>query len=110
MSDYRDKYKLDPRPLGSGGQAQIFRAENRLTGDFVALKRRSGRSAIAADRLRREVDIQANLQHHNVMPILDFDADAFEWFAMPIAAESLGARDVPVSVEELKRVLSDAAT
>ena len=91
MADYKTKYRLEPKPLGRGGQAEVFRAENRLTGDVVALKRRLGGSAVAVDRLRREIDVQANLQHQNVMPVLDFDADDFEWFTMPLAIESLGA-------------------
>ena len=110
MADYKTKYRLEPKPLGRGGQAEVFRVQNRLTGDVVALKRRLGVSAVAVDRLRREIDVQANLQHLNVMPVLDFDADDFAWFTMPVAIESLGAVSLPLSVDDLRRVLVDAAT
>src|SRR5688500_8599431 len=109
MASYKELYRLEPRPLGRGGQAEVFRAESRRTGDIVALKRRIGASAVATDRMRREIDVQSKLQHPNVMPVLDFDADEFSWFTMPIAADSLGIRTAPLAVDELKRVLLDAA-
>src|SRR4029450_3488249 len=65
MADYKTKYRLEPKPRRTGGQAEVFRAENRLTGDVVALKRGS---AVAVERLRREIAVQA---------FLDFDADGF---------------------------------
>jgi serine/threonine protein kinase len=110
MGDYKDLYRLEPRPLGRGGQAEVFRAASRRTGDIVALKRRTSTSAVAVDRMRREIDVQSKLQHQNVMPIVDFDTDEFSWFTMPVAAESLGARTLPLSVDELKRILMDVAT
>jgi serine/threonine protein kinase len=110
MGDYKDLYRLEAKPLGRGGQAEVFRADSRRTGDIVALKRRISTSAVAIDRMRREIDVQSKLQHHNVMPIVDFDTDDFSWFTMPVATESLGARTLPLAVDELKRVLLDVAT
>jgi serine/threonine protein kinase len=69
----------------------------------------AGSTATSTDRMRREIDVQSKLQHPNVMPVLDFDADEFSWFTMPIAADSLGIRTAPLAVDELKRVLLDAA-
>jgi len=43
------------------------------------------------------------------MPIVDFDADAFAWFAMPLAEGALDSLACPVDVDELKAVLRDAA-
>lgn len=82
---------------------------SRLTGEVVALKRRIDASAVATDRMRREIQVQEQLRHQNVMPVLDFDGDDFGWFTMPMAVESLGALSVPMSVEELKNALREAA-
>jgi hypothetical protein len=30
MSSYKAKHRLEPKPLGKGGQAEVFRAEDRL--------------------------------------------------------------------------------
>jgi len=43
------------------------------------------------------------------MPIVDFDADAFAWFAMPLAEGALDSLACPVDVDQLKAVLRDAA-
>ena len=53
MSDYHEFYRLDPKPIGDGGQAEVFRAENRITGELVALKRRKGGLDEAKDRMQR---------------------------------------------------------
>jgi serine/threonine protein kinase len=66
MNDYKELYRLEAKPLGRGGQAEVFRAENRRTGDIVALKRRIGASSVATDRMRREIDVQSKLHHPNV--------------------------------------------
>lgn len=58
MADYRDTYRLDPRPIGEGGQAQIMRATHRVTGIEVALKRRTVPGDAAEDRMRREIEVQ----------------------------------------------------
>ena len=85
MSNYHDLYRLDGKPIASGGQAEVVRAEHRLTGAVVALKRRNKENAAAADRMRREIQVQSAIQHANEDAYLDFDGDAFEWFTMPLA-------------------------
>jgi serine/threonine protein kinase len=81
-------YKLGAS-LGRGGYAEVFRAERRDgSGGTVALKRglRETREGIA--RLKREIEVQQELDHPNVMPILD--ADILEgWYTMPLASGSL---------------------
>jgi len=109
MADFHKSYRLSPRPIAVGGQAEVFRAEHKLTGEVVALKRRTGGGTAGSDRMRREVQVQSAIQHRNVMPIIDFDADAFAWFAMPLAEGALDSLACPVDVDQLKAVLRDAA-
>lgn len=109
MTDYHSHYRLQPKPLGSGGQAEVFPAEHRLTGASVALKRRTAHGDEARDRMRREIQVQSAIQHLNVMPILDYDADEYEWFAMPVAVATLAELALPVSTGDLTAILSDAA-
>jgi len=72
-------------------------------------------------RFVREVRVQSQIHHPNIMPIVEFDLDATKpWFTMPLAAESFekkikrdrnvgtvdaGAwQDILAAVEELHRL------
>ena len=58
----------------------------------MALKELTGPSQDLDERKRfiREVQIQSDLAHPNVMPVLDSDLDATPpWFVMPLAKCSL---------------------
>jgi serine/threonine protein kinase len=59
--------------------------------------------------MRREIEIQSSIDHPNVMPILDFDADHRQWFTMPLAANTLEKLSAPLECSLLKKVLRDAA-
>ncbi|MCH7749159.1 MAG: serine/threonine protein kinase, partial [Acidobacteria bacterium] len=109
MPDYHSFYRLGPMPLGTGGQAEVFRAEHRLTGTVVALKRRNAHTDETRDRMRREIEVQSAIQHLNVMPILDYDADGYEWFTMPIAVATLTDLALPLETSDLTGILRDAS-
>jgi serine/threonine protein kinase len=85
----RDFYRiLGPVPIGEGGFARVHRAEDRQTGDVVALKvPLRGRGA--RDRLRREIQVQTALVHPNVMPVVKYDSDTYRWFTMPVGIGNL---------------------
>lgn len=108
MADHKSLYRLDAVPLGRGGQADVFRAEHRVTGQVVALKRRISNGQEATDRMRREIEVQAGLQHQNVMPVLEFDEDDHAWLAMPLAVASLAAATTPIATAELLGIIKDA--
>ena len=74
----------------------MFRAQNRNSGEFVALKRRKGALDEAKDRMRREIEIQSSINHPNVMPILDYDRDEYQWFTMPLAEYSCDTLSLPI--------------
>ena len=97
-----DRYRIE-RELGAGGMATVYLARDLKHDRPVAIKvlRPELAGAIGVDRFVREVRLTANLQHPNIVPVLDsgvIPADAAEstplpWYAMPyIAGESLRAR------------------
>ena len=109
MSDYHDLYRLNAKPIDDGGQAHVFRAQNRKSGEFVALKRRKSALDEAEDRMRREIEIQSSINHPNVMPILDYDRDEYQWFTMPLAECSCDTLSLPIDSTLLHEILKSAA-
>ncbi len=106
-----ERYRLASQ-IGQGGFAEVFEAaEVNDPHTVVALKRPLG-VPFAAERLRREIDVQSRITHPNVMPILDADASG-TWFTMPLAEGSLetlgmkGAIDKrdPKTVEDVIRAV-----
>ncbi|NOK17486.1 serine/threonine protein kinase [Corallococcus carmarthensis] len=80
--------------LGGGGFGRIFAATRREDGAACVLKcPLDGASRENIERFRREVRIQANLSHRNIVPIWNYyvDSDA-PYFIMPRATESLRER------------------
>lgn len=87
---FNDIYRLGDS-LGIGGQAEVFLAEHRTTGEQYALKRLSRVHVDdfeSRQRMRREIEGQKLLNHPHVMPIYDHDPD-YTWFTMPVADHSL---------------------
>jgi hypothetical protein len=83
------RYTID-RELGRGGMATVFLAHDR-DGAEVALKLLSPDlgSSIGGDRFRREIRVASQLQHPNILGILDSGVTEispgveFLWFTMP---------------------------
>src|SRR4051794_21251485 len=74
--------------LGFGACASVVRATLRTTGAEFALKQ-AYPNPDYRQRLRREILVQAELQHPHVMPILVHDDVHFFWYAMPVASTTL---------------------
>jgi serine/threonine protein kinase len=72
------------RERGQGGYGRVILAEDKLTGDVVALKHPLANEG----RFRREIEEQQRSKHAHVMPILDHGID-LDWFTMPVATSSL---------------------
>lgn len=105
-------YKLERKPLARGGHAEVYRATHRQTNVQVALKRpiSSGEDALA--RLRREVDIQTELHHPNVMPILQYGFVPdwkFSWYTMPLADVILFDFPKPIDDDTLITIVKECA-
>ncbi len=88
------RYTID-RELGRGGMATVFLAHDR-DGAEVALKLRNPDlgSTIGADRFRREIRVATQLQHPNILGVLDSGVTEiapsvdFLWFTMPLVRGS----------------------
>lgn len=104
---YMSEYALEGKSLGEGGQAEVFPATQRKTGQRVALKRLSsvGRNIPhAVSRMEYEIQVQALVQHPNVMPLIDYGED-FTWYTMPLASQVLSERKPPIDPDELLEIL-----
>ena len=115
------RYTID-RELGRGGMATVFLAHDR-DGAEVALKLLNPdlSSTIGADRFRREIRVATQLQHPNILSVLDSGVTAiapgvdFLWFTMPFVRgtnvwerfEQTGAF-APDEVVRIGRAVADA--
>jgi TolB-like protein/tetratricopeptide (TPR) repeat protein/tRNA A-37 threonylcarbamoyl transferase component Bud32 len=93
-----DRYLIE-REIGRGGMATVYLAEDLKHQRMVALKVLHPELAVALGprRFHREITIAAQLQHPNILPLLDSgdEPGGFLWFAMPyVEGESLRSRIV----------------
>ena len=115
-----DRYRIE-RELGRGGMATVWLAHDLRLERDVALKilEPALAGAIGVDRFVREVRLTAQLQHSNVVPVLDSgivtsaDGTRLPWYAMPyIAGESLRSRlrrEQQLPVEAALHIAEDVA-
>ncbi len=86
--------------VGSGGIGQVFKAENRKTGQIVALKLLRAtftKSEKAVARFYREAETAARLKHPNLVSV----AEAGEWNGLHfLVMELIEGRDVRSVVKE----------
>ncbi|MBA3498091.1 MAG: protein kinase [Gemmatimonadales bacterium] len=91
----RDRYTVE-REAGRGGMATVFLARDRKLGREVAIKVLSPglMTAVASERFLREIRITAQLQHPNILPLLDSgEAGGLLYSVMPfVDGESLRER------------------
>lgn len=111
MSKPHHNYSLEPRPFGEGGQAEVIKAMDKRTNQFVAFKRlrldlRNDQDAIA--RMRREIDVQTKISHPNIMPILDY-SEHYYWYTMPIAEKTITELDFPIDDLSLYKIIKEIA-
>ena len=100
----RRAYRLEPKPLSQEvGQALVFRAIHKGSGNEVAFKKVRSRTATSLARMKREVTVGRALAGNLfVMPILDADP-SFSWFVMPLAEGN--AQDSAVDLRRSKERL-----
>jgi serine/threonine protein kinase len=86
--------------IGSGGMGQVFKAENRRTGEIVALKLLRAsytKSHNAVTRFYREAGMAARLKHPNLVSV----TEAGEWNGLHfLVMELVDGRDVRATLKE----------
>jgi serine/threonine protein kinase len=95
--------------IGSGAMGQVFKAEDRRTGQLVALKLLRAtytKSERAVTRFYREANTAARLKHRNLVSV----SEAGEWNGLHyLVMELINGRDVRAIVKEKGRLSVDAA-
>ena len=79
------RYAIE-RELGEGGMATVFLAEDIKHNRKVALKvlKPELAAVVGAERFLAEIQVTANLQHPNILPLHDSgEADGFLFYVMP---------------------------
>lgn len=99
----RKAYRLPPRPLAVGGQAEVYRAIRKSDNAVLVLKR--SRNKFGPNRMRREIEIQSALQHPNIMPILDWDQLHHSWYVMPLGKRTMAELERPIENTLLHRIV-----
>jgi tetratricopeptide (TPR) repeat protein/tRNA A-37 threonylcarbamoyl transferase component Bud32 len=109
-----DRYAIE-REIGAGGMATVYLAEDLKHQRKVAIKvlRSEITAALGADRFHREIRIAAQLEHPNVLTLIDSgDAEGMLYYVMPyISGESLReklAKEHELPINEAVRILRDA--
>ncbi|MEO5816103.1 MAG: protein kinase [Gemmatimonadaceae bacterium] len=110
-----DRYRIE-REIGAGGMAVVYLAEDLKHGRRVAIKvlREDRFTSTGAMRFLREIGIAAQLQHPNILPLLDSgEAAGLLYYVMPfVDGESLRqrlARLHTLPPGEASRVLREVA-
>jgi eukaryotic-like serine/threonine-protein kinase len=122
QSGLADRYRVE-RKLGRGGMATVYLARDLRDDRPVALKvlHPELASTVGADRFKREIRVAAQLQHPNILGILDSGETAATselsggqlWFTMPLVEgenvyERL-QREHQLAPEEALRITSAVA-
>ena len=110
-----DRYRI-VRELGRGGMGLVFLAQDLKHGRHVALKilRPELAQSLGVDRFLREIRISAQLNHPNILTLIDSgSADGFMYYVLPfVEGESLRdrlARERHLPVDEALRITREVA-
>ena len=102
------------RELGQGGMATVYLAEDLKHHRKVAIKvlREDLAASMGSARFLREIEIAAQLQHPNILPLLDSgDANGFLYYVMPyVTGQSLRerlAREGELPIHEAVRLITE---
>lgn len=111
MSKTHKNYILQRSPIGAGGQAEVFAARHKQTGETVAFKRVKKDRQYHHDniaRMRREIDVQTKVKHLNVMPVFDY-SDTYDWYTMPLARQIVSKLPIPIDETTLVQIIKHCA-
>lgn len=108
------RYRLG-QLIGAGGMGRVFRAEDVVTKQTVAIKllpqsSSHGHSSPAWLRFCAEARILRSLRHPNIVTLLDFSDSAGLLVMEYMRGGSLGEQPLPLSLQKLSRILLDVTT
>jgi serine/threonine-protein kinase len=113
-----DRYAIE-RELGAGGMATVYLAQDLKHHRQVAVKvlRPELAAIVGAERFLKEIEVTANLQHPNILPLYDSgqagDGGQFLYYVMPfVEGESLRDRldrEKQLGIEESLRIAQSVA-
>jgi serine/threonine-protein kinase len=110
------RYRIE-RELGHGGMATVYLAEDLKHHRKVAVKvlRPELAAVLGAERFLKEIEVTANLQHPQILPLHDSgEADSFLYYVMPyVEGESLRdklRREKQLGVEESIEIATAVAS
>jgi serine/threonine-protein kinase len=110
MEALTSRYRVQ-REVGAGGMATVYLAEDLKHHRQVALKVLKPELAaiLGAERFLKEIEVTANLQHPNILPLYDSgEAAGFLYYVMPfVEGESLRDRlnrEKQLPVDEVLRI------
>ncbi len=110
-----DRYTIE-RPLGAGGMATVYLAEDLKHHRKVALKvlKPDLAAVLGAERFVQEITTTAQLQHPHILPLFDSgQADGFLYYVMPyIEGETLRDRldrETQLSIDEAIAIITEVA-
>jgi eukaryotic-like serine/threonine-protein kinase len=109
------RYRIE-RPLGQGGMATVYLAEDLKHDRKVAIKvlKPELAAVLGAERFVQEIKTTAALQHPNILPLFDSgEADGFLFYVMPfVEGETLRTkldRETQLSVDEALKITTEVA-
>ncbi len=110
-----DRYRFE-RPLGSGGAATVYLAQDLKHSRQVAIKvlRPELAAAVGPERFLKEIEIVGRLQHPHILTLIDSgEADGLLYYVMPyVEGESLRqrlTRERHLPVDESNRLAREVA-
>ena len=110
------RYRVE-REIGVGGMATVFLAEDLKHHRRIALKVLKPELAaiLGVERFLKEIEVTANLQHPNILPLYDSgEAAGFLYYVMPfIEGESLRqrlTREKQLPLAEAARITAQIAS
>jgi len=115
QSALSSRYAIE-REIGAGGMATVYLAEDLKHHRKVAVKvlRAELAAALGADRFLREIEIEARLQHPNILTLIDSgEVAGLLYYVMPyVDGESLRdriVREKQLAIPDVIRLLRDVA-
>mmetsp|Transcript_13945 Transcript_13945/g.18187 ORF Transcript_13945/g.18187 Transcript_13945/m.18187 type:complete len:546 (+) Transcript_13945:294-1931(+) len=75
VSDVRMKYHVEPKEIGHGHYGVVRKCQNRITGEWFAIKTVRKMRVRRLEILKREIEILQTLNHPNIIKLVDVFED-----------------------------------